>query len=137
MTAGGLISVADDMPLPKMRPVPRQSRGRGTNITNPPPPCGLRWGSAWPYGSARNRGLPDSPAPIQIEEPMAKTISLSLSEDELEMLIDALEVDLEGYQDSAKEARGNNNREDVKTFTEAAERIEALIAKLRALNPEG
>ena len=68
---------------------------------------------------------------------MAKTIPLSLSEDELEMLIDALEVDLEGYEDSAKEARGNNNREDVKTFTEAADRIKALIAKLRALNPEG
>ena len=68
---------------------------------------------------------------------MAKTIKLSVSEDELEMLVDALEVDLEGYLESAKEARGNNNREDVKTFTEAAERIQALAEKLRALNPEG
>ena len=68
---------------------------------------------------------------------MPKTINLSLSDDELEMLIDALEVDLDGYEDSAKEARGNNNREDVKTFTEAAERIKVLAAKLRALNPEG
>ena len=64
---------------------------------------------------------------------MAKTIKLSLTEDEAEMLIDALEVDMEGYLESAKEARGNNNRADVKTFGEAAERIGALIAKIRAL----
>ena len=64
---------------------------------------------------------------------MAKTIKLSVSEDELEMLVDALEVDLEGYLESAKEARGNNNREDVATFSEAAERIGALIAKVRPL----
>jgi hypothetical protein len=47
--------------------------------------------------------------------------------------VDALEADMEGYLESAKEARGNNNREDVKTFTEAAERIGAMITKLRAL----
>ena len=64
---------------------------------------------------------------------MAKKITLSLSEDEVEMLCDALEVDLEGYQEAAKEARGNNNREDVKTFGEAASRIEALLSRLRAL----
>ena len=64
---------------------------------------------------------------------MTKNIDLTLSEDELEMVVDALEVDLEGYLDSAKEARGNGNREDVKTFSEAAERIGALIAKVRAL----
>jgi hypothetical protein len=67
---------------------------------------------------------------------MTKTISLKLTEDEIEMLVDALEVDLEGYLESAKEARGNNNREDVKTFTEAAERIQALTEKLRALLPD-
>ena len=67
---------------------------------------------------------------------MTKNIDLTLSEDELEMVVDALEVDLEGYLDSAKEARGNNNRDDVKTFTEAAERIGALITRLRKLLPE-
>ena len=60
-------------------------------------------------------------------------IKLTLTEDETEILIDALEADLEGYVDAAKEARGNNNREDVKTFTEAAERIQALKGKLEAL----
>ncbi|MBU6265916.1 MAG: hypothetical protein KGN34_00155 [Sphingomonadales bacterium] len=67
---------------------------------------------------------------------MAKAIKLSFTEDEAEMLVDALEADAENYVEAAKEARGNNNREDVKTFTEAAERIAALIAKIRAELPE-
>ena len=64
---------------------------------------------------------------------MSKTIALKLTEEEVEMLIDALEVDQEGYVEAAKEARGNNNREDVATFTEAAQRIDALMGKLRPL----
>ena len=64
---------------------------------------------------------------------MSKTIALKLTEEEIEMLIDALEVDQDGYIEAAKEARGNNNREDVATFTEAGERITALMAKLRPL----
>ncbi|MDE2619372.1 MAG: hypothetical protein KGL54_04325 [Sphingomonadales bacterium] len=64
---------------------------------------------------------------------MAKTIKLTLTEDEAEILVDALEADLEGYLESAKEARGNNNRADVETFTEAAGRIDALMKKIQAL----
>lgn len=64
---------------------------------------------------------------------VTKAIQLKLTEDEAEIIVDALEVDMEGYLESAKEARGNNNREDVKTFTEAAERIGGLIGKIRAL----
>ena len=64
---------------------------------------------------------------------MAKSIKLTLSEDEVEILVDALEADLEGYVESAKEARGNGNRADVATFTEAAQRIQALITKLQDL----
>ena len=64
---------------------------------------------------------------------MSKTIALKLTEEEVEMLIDALEVDQDGYVEAAKEARGNNSREDVATFTEAGERISALMAKLRPL----
>lgn len=60
-------------------------------------------------------------------------IKLTLTEDETEILIDALEADLEGYVEATKEARGNNNREDVKTFTEAATRIQELKTKLEAL----
>jgi hypothetical protein len=62
---------------------------------------------------------------------MAKTIKLSLTEDEAEIVADALEVDMENYLEAAKEARGNNQRDDVKTFTEAAERIGTLLAKVR------
>lgn len=60
-------------------------------------------------------------------------IKLTLTEDETEILIDALEADLEGYVEATKEARGNNNREDVKTFTEAATRIQELKSKLESL----
>lgn len=62
---------------------------------------------------------------------MSKTIKLAFTEDEAEILIDALEADLEGYLESAKEARGNNRRAEVQTFTEAAERIEAVRNRIR------
>ena len=58
-------------------------------------------------------------------------ITLSFTQDELEMLVDALEVDLEGYVEAAKEARMSNSREDIVTFTEAATRVQTLIEKLR------
>jgi hypothetical protein len=64
---------------------------------------------------------------------MTKPIKLTLTEDEAEILVDALEADMEGYLEAAKEARGNANREDVKTFSEAAERIGGLVGKIRAL----
>ena len=64
---------------------------------------------------------------------MSDTITLKLTVDEAEMLIDALEADYEGYVDATKEARGNNNRDDVKTFSEAATRIQQLMAKIQAL----
>ena len=64
---------------------------------------------------------------------VTKPIKLTLTEDEAEILVDALEADMEGYLEAAKEARGNANREDVKTFSEAAERIGGLIGKIRAL----
>ncbi len=60
-------------------------------------------------------------------------ITLKLSQDELEMLVDALEVDLEGYTEAAKEARMSNNREDIVTFTEAATRVQVLKDKLQEL----
>jgi hypothetical protein len=58
-------------------------------------------------------------------------ITLKFTQDELEMLVDALEVDLEGYAEAAKEARMSNNREDIVTFTEAATRVQMLMDKLR------
>lgn len=67
---------------------------------------------------------------------MAKAINISFTEDEIEILLDALEADLEGYVDSAKDARANGNRADVATFTEAGDRIKALMERLRAFAPE-
>jgi hypothetical protein len=67
------------------------------------------------------------------QETETMAITLTLTEDEAEMIVDALEADMEGYVDSAKEARGNNNREDLQTFTEAAQRIQALMLKVQAL----
>jgi hypothetical protein len=64
---------------------------------------------------------------------MSELIELKLTLDEAEMLVDALEVDHEGYVEAVKQARGNNNREDVTTFAEAGERIQELMAKIQAL----
>ena len=64
---------------------------------------------------------------------MTDTIQLSLTPDEIEILVDALEADMEGYVEAAKEARGNSNRADVQTFTEAATRIQTLLTKLQDL----
>ena len=64
---------------------------------------------------------------------MADTQTIALTNDEIEMLVDALEVDLEGYAEAAKEARMSNNREDIVTFTEAATRVQVLKDKLQEL----
>lgn len=64
---------------------------------------------------------------------MAKTITIKLTADEIEMLVDALDADMEGYVEAAKEARGNNRRDEVATFTEAATRIQTLKSKLEEL----
>jgi len=64
---------------------------------------------------------------------MADTIKLTLTTDEAEILVDALETDLEGYVDAAKDARANGNRADVATFTEAADRIKAVKEKIAKL----
>lgn len=63
-------------------------------------------------------------------------LKLTLTEDEVEILVDALEADMEGYVEAAKEARGNTRREEMKTFTEAAERIGALLKRVQALLDE-
>jgi hypothetical protein len=71
-----------------------------------------------------------------MEDNVSKTIKIALTEDEIEIAIDALEADQEGYAEAAKEARANGKRDDVKTFSEAAERIGGLMEKLRAVLPE-
>ncbi|MCZ8171443.1 MAG: hypothetical protein ACK442_02425 [Novosphingobium sp.] len=67
---------------------------------------------------------------------MSKALTVKLTSDEIEMLVDALEADMEGYVEAAKEARANNKRDDVNTFTEAATRIQTLMSKLQDLIDE-
>lgn len=43
---------------------------------------------------------------------MGKTLTIQLSEDDAEIIVDALESDLEGYVEAAKDARANQNRND-------------------------
>jgi hypothetical protein len=65
------------------------------------------------------------------DKPINKPISLTFTEDEAEIICDALETDLEGYEDSAKDARANGNRADVATFAEAAARIKVVRDRVR------
>jgi flagellin-specific chaperone FliS len=62
---------------------------------------------------------------------MADSVTLKFTQDEIAIMVDALEADLEGYLEAAKEARGNTRREEVQTFTEAAERIQEVMNRLR------
>jgi len=57
-------------------------------------------------------------------------ITMTFTEDEAEILVDALDADLEGYVEAAKEARGNKG--DAESFTEAAERITRVRDRIRA-----
>lgn len=63
---------------------------------------------------------------------MNEQITLTLTRDEAEIVIDALEADREGYLESAKEARGNSRAAEMATFNEAAERIAQVIARIQA-----
>ena len=62
-----------------------------------------------------------------------KSYTFTFTEDEAEILIDALDADMEGYQDSVNDARANGNRGDAATFTEAVDRIKAVRDKIRAM----
>ena len=67
---------------------------------------------------------------------MTAKIKLTFTEDEAEILVDALDADLEGYVEAAKEARGNNRRAEVETFTAAADRIRQVRDRIRAALPD-
>lgn len=64
---------------------------------------------------------------------MADKITLTFNEDEAEMIVDALEADMEGYIEAAKEAADSGNKQDVETFSEAAERIQTLLSRIQPL----
>lgn len=59
-------------------------------------------------------------------------ISMTFTQDEAEIIVDALDADLEGYEESAKDAKANGNKSDVETFSEAAARIKAVRSRIAA-----
>lgn len=61
-----------------------------------------------------------------------KNFDFTFTEDEAEILIDALDADMEGYEDSIRDARANGNRGDVATFTEARDRIRSVRDRIRS-----
>ena len=66
---------------------------------------------------------------------MDDIVTLNLTTDEAEILLDALESDLEGYEDAAKDARANNAKADLAAFEEAANRIRLVMQKVSAALP--
>ena len=63
---------------------------------------------------------------------MSDIITLQLTADEAEIVRDALETDLEGYEDAARDARADGARADVTAFEEAANRIRQVMQKVAA-----
>ena len=64
---------------------------------------------------------------------MPSTITLKLTEDEAEIIVDALESDGESYVESADAARKEGDSTSLATFREAAQRIKALRDKIQAV----
>ena len=63
---------------------------------------------------------------------MSKSITVTLTEDEAEIILDALDSDREGYIESAEESRKEGDTSSIKTFREAAARIGVLRDRLQA-----
>ena len=63
---------------------------------------------------------------------MAKSITITLSEDEAEIIADALESDRDGYTESADDARKEGDRASAESFREAAKRITTVLARIQA-----
>ena len=64
---------------------------------------------------------------------MAKSITLTLTEDEAEIILDALESDREGYIESAEDARKQGDRASTESFREAAGRIAVVRDRLQSV----
>jgi hypothetical protein len=63
---------------------------------------------------------------------VAKSITITLTEDEAEIIVDALETDRESYTESADEARKEGDRASAESFREAAKRITAVLQRVQA-----
>ena len=66
---------------------------------------------------------------------MSDTITLTLTEDEAEIVLSALEDDREGYIDAAREAFAEGDKINGTTFGEAADRIQLVASRLKDMMP--
>ena len=64
---------------------------------------------------------------------MTELITLKLTHDECETIVDALEADMQGYLEAAEEAAAQKAGADARTFREAAERVGQVLVKVRAV----
>ena len=66
---------------------------------------------------------------------MNDILTLTLTADEAEILLDALETDLEAYQEATDDARAGGAAAEVAAFEEASNRIKLVMEKVRAALP--
>jgi hypothetical protein len=67
------------------------------------------------------------------EEPaVTKSITITLTEDEAEIIVDALENDRDSYIESADDARKEGDRASAESFREAAKRISAVLTRIQS-----
>ena len=66
---------------------------------------------------------------------MSDTITLTLTEDEAEIVLSALEDDRENYVEAAREAFAEGDKINGTTFGEAADRIKLVANRLKEMMP--
>ena len=64
---------------------------------------------------------------------MSDTITLTLTDDEAEIVLSALEDDGESYMEAAREAFAEGDKINGQTFGEAADRIKLLAGRLKGM----
>lgn len=67
-----------------------------------------------------------------MRDEVTKSITITLTEDEAEIITDALESDRDSYTESADDARKEGDRQSAESFREAAKRISIVLARFQA-----
>jgi hypothetical protein len=67
---------------------------------------------------------------------MTQLTHLALHAEEMAVLIDALEADLDDYMEAAEEARDEGKADQAKKLTDSAQRVRAVLGKVRGSSSE-
>jgi hypothetical protein len=67
---------------------------------------------------------------------MTKLTHFALDEDEMAILVDALEADLADYVEAAQEAETEGELVQASEFATAAQRVRAVLQKVRGASPD-